>query len=330
MIDVHPDLTNRALGALLGQAVGDALGATVEFMDARTIARLHPGGLRTIVGGGPFNLLPGQVTDDTELALALAHSLADHNDYAADEAGLAYRAWLRSGPRDVGNTTTRAFGPPLVEDLEVARQLEERACRSSQANGSLMRASPLGVWGWCIDATHLATCAAQDSRLSHPHPVCQAACVVFTHAIAQALRTGDSAVAVFDDAMRFARGCKLAAPILDSLEAARDADLEDCFEHMGHVRIAFQNAFHQLRHAPGFEEGVVNTVMHGGDTDTNACIAGALLGSVYGAEAVPIQWREVVLSRGPAREGAYGCNDLPDLARRLIEAGERIRSMRNA
>ncbi len=243
MTTIEKGIQERGLGALLGQAAGDALGTTVEFKSAAAIQKMYPKGLRAIVGGGPFEVAAGQVTDDTELALALARSLAEKGRYDADHVASRYLAWYRSGPFDVGNATRQAFGGEVREGRGVAEQVEARGSKTTQANGSLMRISPLGVFGWDLDARELAKLAAQDSRLSHPDPVCQAACVVFTHAIAHAVRTGATALAVYEDALAFARKEPLASPIVDTLERARTEVPADFSEKMGWVRIAFQNAF---------------------------------------------------------------------------------------
>ncbi len=111
------------------------------------------------------------------------------------------------------------------------------------------------------------------------------------------------------------------------LLAARQEPPVDFRHQQGWVLLAFQNAVYQLLHAPSLEEGVVDTVMRGGDTDTNAAIAGALLGAVYGRAAIPAQWADAVLSCRPA-EGQAGVHkprpecfwpvDVLELAERLL------------
>lgn len=312
----------RGLGALLGQAVGDALGTTVEFQPSSAIRQRFPDGLREIQGGGPFHLLPGQVTDDTELALALARSLARKGAYDEEDVAVGYLAWYRSGPFDVGRATWQAFSGPVGAGESVARQVEARANPKTEANGSLMRSSPLGIFGWRLEAGPLAEAAARDSRLSHPNPVCQAACVVFTRAIAYAVGEGGTPEAVYRHALEFARSDPRAAAVVDSLEAAAREPPGDFESKQGWVRVAFQNAFHRLLHARDPEEGIVATVMCGGDTDTNGSIAGALLGSVHGVGAIPGPWREAVLGCRSRRPTDYHCADLPRLAERLCFPGE--------
>ena len=315
-----PAILNRARGALLGQATGDALGTTVEFLPSATATQALPHGPLEITGGGTFRVLAGQITDDTELALALARSLASRGRYDEDDVATAYVRWYRSAPFDCGGTVGRAFGIP-ASATPTAAALRARTNATSQANGALMRVSPLAVWGWRLEPDTLAELAVADASLSHPHPVCLAANVVFTHLIARAIRTGDGPDALLADTLAWAAGradCALASPII---EAGLLGPPSDYYAHMGWLRIALQNATYQLTHAPDLREGVEDTVRHGGDSDTNAAIVGALLGAAHGADAIPAQWRQVVLACHSPRPAEYQCADLGELADGLARAG---------
>lgn len=194
----------------------------------------------------------------------------------------------------------------------------DRANRDSQANGALMRASPLGVWGAGRPPARLHDAAAADAMLSHPHPVCVAANLVFTHAIALAVETGADPRSVHAAALHLTTTeprARHAAPLLAAALLRAPDDLES---RMGSVAVALQNAFYQLLHADSVEEGVCNTVRRGGDTDTTAAIAGALLGAVHGADAVPDRWRKGVLGCVTTRPLAYQCGDLDALASALL------------
>jgi ADP-ribosylglycohydrolase len=310
----------RARGCLLGQAVGDALGTTVEFAHESSIVRSHPRGVTELEGGGPFGLKPGQVTDDTELALALARSIVERGGYEADAAAERYAGWLESEPFDVGGTTSQAFRGHARAGQGLAARMAAQASRESQANGSLMRQSPLGVHGALLPDERLLAHTLDDTRLSHPHPVCQAAGAVFTFTIARAVRTGEPGAALYDAALAWARASPQAQPIVDSLEAAKHELPIEFLDHMGWVRIAFQSAFHLLATATSFEAALVGLTRKGGDTDTNCAIAGALLGAAMGEEAIPRRWRETVLSCRTDRPAAYQCGDLRELAVRLLES----------
>jgi ADP-ribosyl-[dinitrogen reductase] hydrolase len=316
------DVVARAQGCLLGQATGDALGTTVEFQDAESIAQAYPDKLRDLAGGGPFDLLPGQVTDDTELALALARALVHDGQYDDDAVAGRYHAWYRSGPFDVGTTTASALQGPFEKGSELAEQMRAAALRSSQSNGSLMRQSPLGIFGWRMEAEQLAALSCLDSTLTHPNPTCQEACVAYTHAIAGAIRTGSPASTTYAQVLVFMgkRPAAMASGVLAALERAADAPPAEFYHQQGWVLIALQNAFYRLLHAPSLEDGVVDTVACGGDTDTNGCIAGALLGAVHGVDAVPDRWKQVLLSCRSPRPGMYACTDLLELAEALCSS----------
>ena len=309
-----PGRLARAQGCLLGQVAGDSLGALVEFETAASIRERHPDGPRQLVDGGRWDLLAGQPTDDSEMALALARAIVARGGFERDAALEAYRGWLHSSPFDVGDT--------------VGAALRDHANPSSQANGSLMRASPLGVASHALPAELAAELARQDASLTHPNPVCGDATAAFVVAVAHAVREGDGAEAAWRTASDWADATGAALLVRDALAAAcREAPVCDDGSE-GWVKIALQNAFFELLHAPSLEEGIVATVRRGGDTDTNAAIAGALLGAVHGREAVPADWRSMVLSCRPLaprarrpRPRACWPVDVLELAERLLLAG---------
>jgi len=173
----------------------------------------------------------------------------------------------------------------------------------SKANGALMRVAPLGVQGHRHAPTEVARWAREDARLTHPHPVCLDASAAFAVALAQAVARPRSPEEVADAALAFAREAGLHPEVVEALVRAQTGR-PDYATHQGLVTVALQNAFYQLRHATP-EEGLVDTVRRGGDTDTNGAIAGALLGAVHGVLALPLRWRSAVLSCVPV-EGAPG------------------------
>lgn len=317
---ISTDRLHRARGAWLGQITGDALGTTLEFMSKRRIREGYPNGLRDIVGGGPFRVLPGQVTDDTELALALARSLKRYGpDF--DAIARAYTSWLRSGPFDIGSTTQQALRSSASLESITELSLSSRASLTSQANGSLMRISPLAIFGHELPPEELGNLARRDSRLTHPHPACQEACAAYSRAIAALIR-GASAVEAWLEALRSAfneQGRE--SGILASLMAAEQEPPICDGETIGWVRVALQNAFYHLLNSDSFEDALVETVGAGGDTDTNACIAGALLGASFGESQIPARWRETVLACQTPRGPDYQCHDALELAESLLKIG---------
>jgi ADP-ribosylglycohydrolase/fructose-1,6-bisphosphatase/inositol monophosphatase family enzyme len=304
----------RAQGCLLGQLAGDNLGALVEFATESAIRRNHPDGPRRLVDGGVWSILAGQPTDDSEMALALARSILARGRFERDAALEAYRDWLRSSPFDVGGT--------------VGAALRDHPNPGSQANGSVMRAAPLGIHAHALAPVVAAELARQDSSLTHPNPACGDAAAAFVVAVAHAIREGDGPEAAWRAALDWATGAGASRLVLEALEAARLAPPVCDGESQGWVKVALQNAFHELLHAPSLEEAVVATVRRGGDTDTNAAIAGALLGAVHGRDAVPTQWRSMLLSCRPlpphasrVRPRTYWPVDVLEVAERLLLSG---------
>ncbi|MET0554161.1 MAG: inositol monophosphatase family protein [Vicinamibacteria bacterium] len=308
---------SRAQGCFFGQVAGDSLGSQVEFETAAAIASAHPGGVRALVDGGRWQTLAGQPTDDSEMALALARSILAEGGYEPGAAYAAYREWYRSQPFDVGNTTRAALNGYLMGE--------------SQANGSLMRAAPLGVLAHAAAPAQAAEWARADSALTHPHLVCGDAAAAYVVAVGDAVAHGDARHA-WTAALSWARGARAQASVLAALEAAEQEPRAADGENQGWVLIALQNAFHDLLHAESVEAGVVASVARGGDTDTNAAIAGALLGAVHGREGLPASWRSLVLScrahplrARHARPRAYWATDLYELAERVLLAGDAAR-----
>jgi ADP-ribosylglycohydrolase/fructose-1,6-bisphosphatase/inositol monophosphatase family enzyme len=341
-----PGVLSRAQGCLLGQLAGDALGALVEFQPAQGIAERYPdGGPRRLGSGGPHAIVAGQPTDDSELALVLARCLVNHAGFDEEAVARAYAGWYHGWthtleprtckhawcrPFDVGGTTAqalRAIGAKDAKRGEAAVRARAAASASSQANGALMRISPLGVWGALRDPDVVAEAARQDACLSHPHGVCQNASAVFAVTLAAAIRDGLDAEQTHARALLWLRQHGAEQELIHALEQAERAAPEDYYRHQGWVMVALQNAFYQLLHTDTLEDGVVATVRGGGDTDTNAAICGALLGAVRGRDAVPEQWQRMVLSCRPMpgqadvpqpRPAIYWPTDALVLAERLL------------
>jgi ADP-ribosylglycohydrolase len=291
--------------------------------------------VREMVDGGTWNILAGQPTDDSELALILARTLVRERAYDPRVVLQSYLYWYLSRPFDVGSTIGAALeaaghGKSEDERLQLALQ---HASHGSQANGSLMRISPLGIFAAGSPEAGIR-CARADSRLTHPHPVCQDACAVYTAALAHAVAEGGLPRQCFRAALDLAERLGVRAEVKQALAAAEHGPPEDYQRHQGWVLIALRNAFFQLLHAPNLEEGLVATVMAGGDTDTNAAIAGALLGAVYGHRALPPRWVQAVLSCRPLRRTQtahprpteFWPVDALELAEALLLGGEQSRS----
>jgi ADP-ribosylglycohydrolase len=224
---------------------------------------------------------------------------------------------LDSAPFDCGSTVSSGLrGHPNPE---------------SQANGAMMRVSPLGIFGVSHEAKQVGEWARKDAALTHPNPVCLQVNALYAMAIAHAISTGIGAAELFQQIKLWAKGMKVAESVMKVIHEASEARPIDYVHQQGWVLIAFQNALWQLMHAPNLKEGVVDTIMCGGDTDTNAAIAGALLGAVYGRKAIPAQWVEKLLICRPEagqqhvrhpRPECFWPVDLLEISQQLVEGGD--------
>ena len=139
----------------------------VEFQTPQEIRMQYPGGVRELADGGTWNTIAGQPTDDSEMALLLARMLAEHESYDPEKPGRPTVFWLESGPFDCGDT--------------IYRGLRGRPNPDSQANGALMRISPLGIFGARHELPQVAEWARHDAEITHPHPVCRQANAPLLH-----------------------------------------------------------------------------------------------------------------------------------------------------
>lgn len=331
----NPEILSRAQGCMLGQFAGEMLGMPVETMSAEDIRGIYPDGL-TQISDGKTVLLPlgihhpqpalAQLTDDGEMAIMLARTLAEQGKFDADAVLDAYKFWW--------NSPAFGYGPTAQSALERG-YLEP----DSQSNGGLMRISPLGIFGVNHDPAQVADWARQDSRLTHIHPVCQDSVAVFTVAIARAIRTGCDGAELHRWAIDWSEESGIADSVIDALRHAEDSepfyptdiDSDTSFNIPLRlwVLVALHNAFWQLLHADSLKAGIVDTVMLGDDTDTTAAICGALLGAVHGREAIPAQWSDAVLNCRPhaeqphvfkPRPEVFWPTDALELAERLLSA----------
>jgi ADP-ribosyl-[dinitrogen reductase] hydrolase len=292
-VDREAARLSRAEACLLGHLAGDALGSLVEFESAAHIAAHHPDGPRELASSPRWHTLPGQPTDDGEMMLALAHTLADHGDYEPAAAMAAYRRWGQADPFDCGTTIANALaGSPSA---------------TSQANGALMRAAPLGLLGARCGADHAVVCARRDAELTHPHPVCVQANAIYVRALSCAIAEGVSGPALYERILAWTADEVTEPTLRNVIIAAADGPPPEFMQSMGWVLIALRNALWQLVREPSFEDALVDTVRRGGDTDTNAAICGALLGAVYGMQQVPPRWL-AVLTHCRADQGGPGDN----------------------
>ena len=290
-------------GCLLGALVGDAAGATLEFLghkpDDTDVARAMK-----MVGGGPLHTAPGQITDDGELTLCLARALAGTSTFSIEKVALEYLAWYRSSPFDIGNATTNGLSGGLAAAPGRVHEGMWRAAAAknadSKANGALMRATPLGIWGGRVTEEDLAAAASADSALTHPNPTCRHASAVYCIAIRHLVRIPGDGAGAFTTAERWAERLH-ADEIVEWLRLA-GADIDVGYvPQTGFVKYGFVHAFRHLHLGTPYVDALRETLLGGGDTDTNACIVGGLVGALHGEADIPRSMSDAVMTCNTAQ-----------------------------
>jgi ADP-ribosyl-[dinitrogen reductase] hydrolase len=268
---VHlPDVRDRARAAFLGLAIGDALGATVEFMQPREIRAAH-GVHRELVGGGWLHLRAGQVTDDTAMSLCIARAVDAVGGWSARAVADTLAAWLRSGPIDVGNTCRRGLRRYLLDGT-----LEGEPSEADAGNGAAMRMLPVALLT-LADRAALERLAVEQAHLTHHHPLSDAASTL----VGQLLHLACLGLSI--------RRLRAAADALATVEPRFRFDAVP--RHSGgYVVETMHTVLHHLFATGSFEECLVAVVNQGGDADTTGAIAGAIAGAYYGPEGIPRRW----------------------------------------
>ena len=200
------------------------MGSLVEFSGPEEIGRRYPSGPSNLEDGGCWNTIAGQPTDDSELALALARSILKYEAYSHEQAAAAYCSWKASGPFDCGGTTATALSAAVLASKsgrESAGQAAMRAANgNSQANGALMRISPLAIFGHAMDTAVLMKMAREDAKLTHPNVVCQEANAIFAATVAHAIQSGSKPDEIYEYALALLSEGDISAAVRESLRGA--------------------------------------------------------------------------------------------------------------
>lgn len=175
-----------------------------------------------------------------------------------------------------------------------------------------MRVSPLGIFGATKGIANAARWASEDAELTHPHPICVQANILYVVALVLAIGGGHSPLEIYQQVKDWGSKNNFHPALMSVVSDAEFTPPQDYETQEGWVLVALQNAFYQALHARSAEEGIVETIMHGGDTDTNAAIAGALLGAIHGIEAIPGQWRDAVLNCRPSKDNQKAAHPRPE------------------
>ncbi len=269
---MHNDLRDRALGAYLGLAVGDALGATVEFMSPTEI-REEYGVHQHMIGGGWLQLKPGQVTDDTQMSLILGRSILAEEHWSITRFATGMLEWLRSHPVDMGNTCRRGIRHFMLNGSTVA----ESGSRD-MGNGACVRNLP-AVLATLNAPKAFRQISVQQAHLTHNHPLSDAALLTLGEMMRCALR-GEDVSAL----RKVAEALVEQYPEFDFKEMPRAPT--------PYIIDTLRVALYTLFHTDNFKDCLITVLNQGGDAGATGAIAGMLAGGLYGVQCIPNVWHQ--------------------------------------
>ncbi|MBU3705038.1 MAG: hypothetical protein FGM42_11835, partial [Ilumatobacteraceae bacterium] len=316
----------------------DALGAFAEFGPAGQYSERFPSPVLTgtgeMIGGGVFGWAPGEFTDDTQMALALAEAIVAYaGKFDPAHTFERFVGWVQ-GARDVGSTTSAALrsGKPWHQAAEAGHQLLGR----SGSNGGVMRVVPVGIAGvrWGRIDTWLI--AFDQARLTHFDPSVGVGAMVAAELVRSAIVSGTFDAHIHSRVEGFSvlpgvpkEECDRFAALL----SPKWSPFTDDGPSNGAATTCVAQAVWAVRSTSSFADAVIAAINLGGDTDTVAAVTGALAGAVYGLQGIPSRWVTAVhgsLRRPNGNVATYSAMGLHDLARALLDRGPATRTATEA
>ncbi|AGC02108.1 ADP-ribosylglycohydrolase [Acanthamoeba polyphaga moumouvirus] len=300
-MDISPK--TRARYSILGAIVGDSLGSSFEFMKSSEVKNkliscnyLNDG----LIGMGPFELMPGQFTDDTEMALCIMSVIYKNNgEYNQQLVANKYHEWFLSNPFDIGNTTKNSVSQP---ECNLMINAAEKYNYQSMSNGSLMRLYGLVSMYYNRNIYDLTRAVSEDVILTHSHPEMTKISVIYSIALWKAIQ-GESVESIYNWIQSKSHHSDLIKSLCFAVNNNNDQfiynfhtyELKDIDSKLfGFVGFALWLMLRCLKKYNNYRDAILYVVEYGGDTDTNACIVGAIMGALY-PDTIPKRWIKNIL-----------------------------------
>lgn len=275
-------IESKAKGAMIGVAVGDALGASAEFMTRNEILHTY-GILKEMVGQGHWKLLPGEVTDDTHMTIAVAKGIITNFENPIEDMIQFFIEWAKTEPKDIGNICRIVLREGIKkgikhenEWLKIVEDAHNLSGKRSAGNGSLMRTMPV-IIAYLANKEKMIDIALRQSALTHYDEIAGECVAIYCNLIRNIIQGGNLKTCIKEVADKspielninlFAEQINTTGYVIHTLEAA--------------LNCAYQT--------DSLEDALVMAVNLGGDTDTIGAVTGGIVGANYGLEAIPIRW----------------------------------------
>lgn len=267
---ITQELKERALGAYLGFACGDALGATVEFMTPGQIQQRY-GLHQDIIGGGWLALKVGQVTDDTQMSLALGAAILEQQGWQLATVAEHFLTWLDSDPPDIGNTCRRG-----LLRYRATGELCDPIRKDSAGNGACMRNLPV-VLATLWQPENFRCWSLEQSHITHNNPLSDSATLCLGQMTQHLIQGHTLSETLLISAQLIAEHSEFNYPPYPGKSSAYIVD-------------TVQTVLHAIENTDNFESCLIMTVNQGGDADTTGALAGMLAGAHYGVSHIPERW----------------------------------------
>lgn len=283
-------------GIVFGSLVGDALGGSLEFMSAEEIIGQYGGPVKDMIGGGVHQLEKGEITDDSQLSMIAMESIVKKGFLDADDIAAEFIKWINAGPKDAGILTRKVLNRAqenengrTVDWKKASKEHAERFPDSSRGNGSLMRCYPAALLSY-RHSLSLIFDTARLSQITHYDSVCVAACIMFNQLLTNLITASLKASLFAENSIDYSiiPTCTAIPETVYIKNYLKENNPERPIPG-GYVLDTLHIGIWGL-FQPSFEDGLMNVVNRGGDADTNASVAGALLGARFGFSSIPQRW----------------------------------------
>ena len=284
-------ILDKQKGTIYGQAIGDALGLGTEFMNDGFMRLAYPNGLHhydeIFQDNHRSRWEKGAWTDDTDMMLCIARAIVEDKEVNLTSIAQNFKDWFCGIPMGIGENTYKVLmaGDYVIKPLEVSKLIWEMSRRRSAANGGLMRTSIVGLLPKDVEES-----AADICRLTHYDPRCVGSCVIVSEIIHALVYKGVSPT--YEQIVEW--GGKYDDRIKEYIDLAYNSEIDDLGlqddKSMGYTLKTMAAGLWAYWHAKSFEEGLLAVVNAGGDADTNAAVACAILGAKFGFNAIPKEY----------------------------------------
>ena len=297
------NLEDKIRGAIYGQAIGDALGLSTEFMSKAEVQKAYPNGINSYediqVDAHTERWKKGDWTDDTDQMLCILDAILEEGALSVTGVSKKFIEWYLGEPMGIGNTVFSVLSDRnfLHAPHAVSKKVWELSGKQSAANGGVMRTSILGIWDY-TNPEKVERNAKEICQITHYDPRCVASCVAVSIAISSLLLGAKN-----DD--EIIKKCIEYAKVYDHKIESRLSNLPNNIEALnldepssiGYTYKALAAGFWVFKYSTSFEEGIKRIIYEGGDADTNASVGGAILGAKFGYGCIPEQLKEGLVYR---------------------------------